>query len=93
MGCRFASNYVLSNAEVRLFFEQTSFLFVFYDQSYIVTSLGDQSESSGPLGLGLGMQFSTGSGNFRFAYAVGRSSDQPFDFSLSKIHFGIISRF
>ncbi len=89
----FASNYVLSNAELRMHFESNSFLFLFYDQSYIVTDIGDETSSDEPFGFGLGLQLNTKSGDFKFAYALGKSNSQVINFNLSKIHFGIINRF
>lgn len=89
----FASNYVLSNVELRMYFESKSFLFIFSDQSLVVTDISGQTSDDLPLGFGLGLQMSTNSGDFKFAYALGKSKNQALDFNQSKIHFGIINRF
>lgn len=89
----FARNYILSNVELRMYFENSSFLFLFSDQSYIRSELVRESLDDFPFGFGMGLQMSTKSGDFKFAYALGRSKDQAIDFNLSKIHFGIINRF
>ena len=89
----FASNYGVSNVELRLIVDAGTYLFTFYDQAYINTNVGTSSEEDWPLGFGFGLQLSTRSGNFRFAYALGRSDDQPLNFNLSKIHFGIVNSF
>ena len=89
----FASNYILSNVELRIILESRSYLFLFSDQSYLVFDNGATRISDLPIGFGLGLQLGTKSGDFRFAYALGRSKDSSVNFNQSKIHFGIINRF
>ncbi len=89
----FGSNYILSNTEMRMYFESNSFLFLFSDQAFIVTKFGGETADNLPIGFGLGFQMTTKSGDFKFAYALGSAEDQPLNFNQSKIHFGIINRF
>lgn len=92
----YASYYGMSNLEVRLLLEQAaqtqSYLYIFYDQAILGHQLAEHYQER-PLGLGLGLSITTDVGVFNFAYAVGKIKYQTLDFSLSKIHFGYISRF
>jgi len=89
----FASHYALSNLETRLYIESKSYLFVFYDQSFLSFDVNENDFQDFPLGVGVGVSLGLKAGVFNFVYAIGRSDDQPFTFSLSKIHFGYISTF
>ncbi|MDA0194747.1 MAG: hypothetical protein O2951_06810 [Bacteroidetes bacterium] len=83
----------MSNSEIRLFFEQSSFLFAFADQAWMTIDKNGSDVQQYPLGFGLGLQLGTRSGNFSFSYALGSSRNTSIDFNQSKIHFGLISRF
>jgi len=85
----FASEYVYSNFEYRLYFESKSFIFFFYDQ--LVYGNSDQTDV--PIGIGTGLTLATQSGQFKFVIGVGKSKDLPFNVSNSKIHFGYTSSF
>ena len=85
----FSQNYFLSRLELRQYFEQRSFLFLFYDQ--MIFQAFDQW--SNPLGLGTGLSLNTNNGLFSFAFALGSSKEIPFDFNNTKIHLGYTSRF
>lgn len=92
----FANKYLLSNIEFRVPFDRSSYLFLFYDQSFLttsVTALNGDTKQDYPFGFGLGLQLETASGDFKFAYAVGQSKNTDLSFNQSKIHFGIINRF
>ncbi len=89
----FASEYLLTNVNLQYYLDEQSFLLLFYDQSYLVNESTNFDMEDYPSGLGVGLNFTTNTGIFSFIYALGRSSNQPFSFSLSKIHFGYISRF
>lgn len=92
----FASYYGLSNLELRLLLEDAessqSYLYVFYDQALLGSKLEEQYQKS-PLGIGLGLSLNTNAGIFNLAYALGKIDGQALNFSLSKIHFGYVSRF
>lgn len=85
----FSQNYFLSRLELRQYFEQRSFLFLFYDQ--MIFQAFDQW--SNPLGLGTGLSLNTNNGLFSFAFALGSSKEIPFDINNTKIHLGYTSRF
>ncbi len=90
----FASQYGLSNVELRLLFEEKhnthSYLFAFYDQALMINH---QYTKDYPAGVGAGISLHTSAGLFNLVYGIGSSQSQPFDLNLSKIHFGYVSRF
>ncbi len=89
----FSSDYALSNLEIQLHFEENSYLLAFYDQAYLYYRIPGSRFEDYPLGIGLGLNLSTKNGSVRLAYALGRSGDQPLSLSLSKFHFGYVTRF
>lgn len=84
----FANTYLVARTEWRLFFEEQSYFFAFYDQGFLRLDQWDQ-----PWGGGLGFSLFTKSGLFSFAMAVGRAENVPLDLASMKIHFGYLSRF
>ncbi len=89
----FASEWVLSNLELRLYFEETSYLIVLYDQAYLSYDTGLSTFNDAPSGLGVGLALQAGNGLLNIIYALGRTADQSFSFNLSKIHFGYMAKF
>ena len=89
----FASEYWLVNTEFRVYYAPQSYLFLFYDQSYVAFELSQSDFEDYPLGLGLGISLKTKSGIVNFAYAVGRSDEQSLSLNLSRIHFGYVANF
>ncbi|MEP5611842.1 MAG: ShlB/FhaC/HecB family hemolysin secretion/activation protein [Cyclobacteriaceae bacterium] len=85
----FADKYLLSRTELRSFFEKGSFVYLFYDQLFF----RNEDFQDAPSGTGLGFVLATLSGQFNFALALGRSKDQPIDFSNMNAHFGYITNF
>lgn len=85
----FAQYYALSRLELRSFFEETSYFYLFYDQ--LIYRRDDIADS--PFGIGLGFVLGTSSGRFSFALAGGQSDGQQLSFSELRAHFGYISRF
>jgi hypothetical protein len=79
---------LVSQLEWRIFFEEESFLFVFYDQGFL-----KNNDWKLPIGLGGGFSISTSSGLFSFALAVGKVEKVPFQFTNMKVHFGYLSLF
>jgi outer membrane protein assembly factor BamA len=91
----FASSYLIATIEYRLYFEKSSYLFMFADQSGWEYKIPGQVGRDTPFGTGLGMNFSTKGGIFTFVYAMGRSTlpEQSFSINRAKIHFGYVSQF
>ncbi len=85
----FAQYYLLSRLEVRSFFENSSFIYLFYDQLHY----GRQRYNESPFGIGFGFALESSAGQFRFAIAGGKSDNQKISFSELRIHFGYTSRF
>jgi outer membrane translocation and assembly module TamA len=91
------NNYYVSDAaiytlEYRYFTEATSYVLLFVEQAYIRNSLNN-NYTDWPIGFGTGLSFSTKAGVFQFIYALGYAKDQTLSFNLSKIHFGLSTRF
>ena len=84
----FASSYIVSQLEWRLYFEERSFFFGFYDQGFL-----KNEKWVLPAGLGGGFSLNTKAGLLSFALAVGKTKDVPFEFTNMKVHFGYLSRF
>lgn len=89
----YASTYGLATLEYRFFTDETSYLLLFFDQAYIKNPMNTAIPSDYPFGFGAGVSFSTKAGVFHFIYSLGSAKSQELSFNLSKIHFGIISRF
>jgi len=66
---------------------------LFHDQGYLVNQLSAANREDYPRGFGAGVSFATPAGVFNFVYSLGSSKDQKLNLNLSKIHFGITSRF
>lgn len=89
----FASEFVLANTSLRYYLDELTYVLLFYDQSYIANNALNFDEKDYPMGIGTGINLTTSSGVFSFIYALGRTTNQPLSFNLSKIHFGYTSRF
>ncbi len=84
----FASSYFVSQLEWRLYFEEKSYLFAFYDQGFI-----KHRSWESPIGLGTGISLNTNAGLLSFALSVGKTRETPFEFTNMKVHFGYLSLF
>jgi len=89
----FASEYVVSTVELRLYYESDAYLFGFFDQSYLYYSLAESNFEDYPLGVGVGINLLTNAGKLNLAFALGKSDQQSLSLSLSKFHFGYIAEF
>ena len=85
----FSSSYIISNLEYRIYTEESSYIFLFYDQGV----LDNRSKIDYPLGFGPGISFKSNFGIFNFVFAMGRSNDQNLSLNLAKFHFGYFSQF
>lgn len=89
----YASSFGMSTLEYRFFTDEASYLLLFYDQAYIRNPLNTTIPSDFPYGFGAGISFTTNVGIFHFIYSLGNAESQKLNFNLSKIHFGMVSRF
>ena len=88
----YVSDYAVYNLEYRYFTDASSYVMLFVNQAYIKNSINNNLTDY-PIGFGTGISFSTKAGIFQFIYALGYAQDQPLNINLSKIHFGLVSRF
>jgi translocation and assembly module TamA len=88
----YVSDYAIYNLEYRYFTDASSYVMLFVNQAYIKNNINNNL-TDWPSGFGTGISFSTKAGIFQFIYALGYAKDQPLNINLSKIHFGLVSRF
>lgn len=89
----FAATYGVGTLEYRFYTDESSYLLLFVDQGYMENSISPIRRTDFPIGFGAGLSFNTPAGMFNFVYSLGRSADSQISLNLSKIHFGITSRF
>ena len=87
----FASAYGISSLEYRFLPNDGFYISLFGDYGFVENKSNGINENF--LGIGTGISFLTGLGVFNLSYAVGKQSENAFDFRNSKIHFGILTRF
>lgn len=88
----YTSDFAIYTLEYRYFTDESSYVMLFANQAFVKNKLNDNF-TDWPIGFGTGISFSAKAGIFQFIYALGRSKDQPLNLNLSKIHFGLVSRF
>jgi len=88
----YATDYAVYTLEYRYFTDETSYVILFANQGYLANSINN-NYTDWPIGFGTGISFSTKAGIFQFIYALGEAKDQRLSLNLSKIHFGLVSRF
>lgn len=86
-----ASTYGVLSMEYRFMPNDGIYISTFGDYAFIENKSADFSENL--FGVGVGFSFLTQLGIFNMSYAVGKQSNEGFDFKNSKIHFGILTRF
>ena len=85
----FTDAYALGTLEYRYLIGKRSYFNVFSDNAWIK----NDSTNNWLLGVGAGMAFETKAGIFEISYALGKTSQIPFDFKAAKIHFGFVNEF
>lgn len=88
----YASTKAQLTLEYRFLVDKNSNAFLFYDQAYYENNAVNYYKDH-PFSLGTGFSFGTRLGIFTISYAVGKQFNNPFDFRLSKIHFGYTAYF
>jgi outer membrane protein assembly factor BamA len=89
----FASAYMVMTAEYRLLTGQNSYLYTFWDGSWVRNQSQFSNSSSGFWGAGLGATLDTKAGIFNVAFAVGKRESVPVNLRQMKIHFGYLNFF
>ncbi|MCF6347043.1 MAG: hypothetical protein L3J20_01925 [Flavobacteriaceae bacterium] len=87
----FASTYSFFTIEYRFTPNNNSYLYSITDLGYIDNEIINQSSQI--YSLGLGYAFTTKLGVLNLSYALGKFSNQPFDFGNSRFHLKVISFF
>jgi outer membrane protein assembly factor BamA len=88
-----ASQYAVGTLEYRYLTGLNSFMFTFVDVGWAKNNVPTYNLNSLFIGTGLGLAFETKAGIFNMSFAVGRTSETPFDFHDTKIHLGYVSFF
>ncbi len=88
----FASTKLNYTFEYRFLVDRNSNAFLFFEQAVYENNSKNYSKDN-PFGVGTGFSFGTKLGIFTISYAVGKQLTNPFDFRLSKIHFGYTAYF
>ncbi len=86
-----ASLYSLINTEYRYLFNEEVYIHSIIDVAYFENKTLDLKQQLYSFGIGLGLR--TKAGLFKFNIANGNSEDQNFDFSNTKIHISLTSKF
>ncbi len=89
----YVSQHAIGTVEYRFHTDEESYLLVFTDQAFISNPYVANGTAEYVFGLGAGISFTTQAGVFNFVYSVGQSSTQKLSLTLSKIHFGLVSKF
>ncbi|MBV6643901.1 MAG: hypothetical protein KI790_00540 [Cyclobacteriaceae bacterium] len=82
----FAQYFMVNQLEWRYFFEDRSYLMVYFDQGFVGNDI--QDSRSWPRGFGGGIKLDTGNGQFDFIFALGQLPDNSISLSEVKIHLG-----
>ena len=88
----FATGYSVLTSELKYRLDQSSALFIFFDQGWYERNLDDYLRDT-PFGFGLGVILGTRNGGFRFVYGLGEEQNNPILIRNGKLHFGFINRF
>jgi translocation and assembly module TamA len=89
----YVSRFGIGTLEYRFHTDEESYLLLFTDQAVVTNPYDTVWELEYLYGLGAGISFTTAAGVFNFVYSVGQSSTQKLSLTLSKIHFGLVSKF
>ena len=87
-----ASTKLSYTLEYRFLVDRNSNAFLFFEQAFYENNSSNYLKDN-PFGVGTGFSFGTKLGIFTISYAVGKQLTNPFDFRLSKIHFGYTAYF
>ena len=88
----FASVKGIATIEYRFLLDQSSNIFIFYDQCIYENNALEYFKDQ-PFGFGAGISFGSKIGIFNITYALGKKFSNPIDFRSSKIHFGYTAYF
>ncbi len=87
----FASTFSILNLEYRYHLANLSYIYSITDFAYVKNEI--QKVDAQLYGFGLGYVYSTKSGLIDISYALGKTSDIPFDFNNSRFHIKLVQFF
>ena len=88
----FASTKAQLTFEYRFLLDESSNVFLFYDQCFY-ENVASSYYNDKPFGFGGGISFGSNIGVFAITYAIGKEFSNPIDLRSSKIHFGYTAYF
>ena len=88
----FASTKAQLTFEYRFLLDESSNVFLFYDQCFY-ENVASSYYYDKPFGFGGGISFGSNIGVFAITYAIGKEFSNPIDLRSSKIHFGYTAYF
>ena len=88
----FASTKAQLTFEYRFLLDESSNVFLFYDQCFY-ENVASSYYNDKPSGFGGGISFGSNIGVFAITYAIGKEFSNPIDLRSSKIHFGYTAYF
>ena len=88
----FASTKAQLTFEYRFLLDESSNVFLFYDQCFY-ENVASSYYNDNPFGFGGGISFGSNIGVFAITYAIGKEFSNPIDLRSSKIHFGYTAYF
>lgn len=88
-----ATQYHVATAEYHYFISNLSYLYLFFDYSYIQDRTVSPFTADQPFGFGAGFNFETKAGIFGLSYALGHLQNNPIEVRAAKIHFGYVNTF
>ena len=88
-----AATFSLFTAEYRFLLDSKTFLHLFFDQAIANNPMATNTKTTSPFGFGLGLNIASKTGIFSVSYALGKTNNDPINYSNGKIHFGVINYF
>lgn len=88
-----AATFSLFTAEYRFLLDSKTFLHLFFDQAIANNPIATNTKITSPFGFGLGLNIASKTGIFSVSYALGKTNNDPINYSNGKIHFGVINYF
>ena len=89
----YAATFALFNFEYRFLLDSKTFMHLFFDQAIANNPMATNTKITSPFGFGLGLNIASKTGIFSVSYALGKTNNDPINYSNGKIHFGVINYF
>jgi outer membrane protein assembly factor BamA len=89
----YASLYSVASLEIRYILGTNSNVHIFFDGGYYKNSTLKRIHEDVPMGIGLGANLDTGRGIISLSYALGKTSEEPFEIRNAMVHVGYVNKF